>query len=230
MAKRFKTPATRRLARRVNALLRRGGRFVGFAIFTVAARIDQVRAAAVSFTGPRLRGVVAGLDNRLTPRRLAMVVAVAAGILLLASQFVDYRGVGIGQPEYEDVAAITAAPMAETETPWDAHGPLVAVLGLIAAVGTVAGLFGQGARSRRATLVGGAAALMAVAVILLVDLPQAGDVGVLAEQYADTEALLLEGFYAQLSAAAVLIFCAALPAFWALRRADSPAQPTRKVA
>ncbi|HZJ29192.1 MAG TPA: hypothetical protein VFD37_04280, partial [Solirubrobacterales bacterium] len=179
--------------------------------------VERAAIALARLAGPRLRAAVGFCERRLTGERVVIAIAVVATAALIASQFLDYRGVAIGGPQYSEVSAITTAPVAATQTPWDAHGPLIGLAGLIALGALLLSLLGRGVVMRRARLVAIAAAAVALVATLVIDLPRATDLGTFADRYAGAEAILLEAFYIQLSAAAALLYAALLPVFWAIR-------------
>ncbi len=142
-----------------------------------------------------------------TPERAICAVIVAAAACLLVSQFVDYRGVEVGQPGYEGLPEVAKAPTVGEETPVDAHSYLLVPVALAAgALGFVAGRRRRPRLGRVVFLLG----LIAIAVVLLVDRPQGLDVGEQAAIFSGATAVLEDGFYAQLAAAAGLMLGGAL--------------------
>lgn len=137
----------------------------------------------------------------VTPRRATGAAIAIAGALLVVSQFVDYRGVEIGQPGYAGLPAIADPPTVEVRTAGQAHAYLLVPVGLAAiALGV-----GCGARERRRWgLAAAALGLLALAVALAVDLPRGLDVGAESARFAGASAVLQQGFYAELAAAAGL--------------------------
>ena len=96
-----------------------------------------------------------------------MIVASAA--CLIAAQFVDYRGVEVGEPGYAGLPGVATAPEVGLETPIDAHSfVLIPVALLAAALGVLAARAGGAPGSGRAVFVLGA---LCVGVVLLVDMP-----------------------------------------------------------
>jgi hypothetical protein len=142
----------------------------------------------------------------LTPRRAIGAVIVAAGICLVISQFLDYRAVEIGQAGYAGLPS-ARPPTEAVKTAGDAHAYLLVPLGLIAvAIGTLA----AGRERRRLGLATVALGLIAVATILLVDLPNGLDAGAQTSRFAGAEAVLEDGFYAELAAASGLVLAGLL--------------------
>jgi hypothetical protein len=74
----------------------------------------------------------------------------------------------------------------------------------------------------------GAVGLAGVALSLLVDLPQGLDAGRAGLAYEGTRAELLEGFWAQLSAAATLALCGPLLVWYARAEAGEAAPASRR--
>jgi hypothetical protein len=156
-------------------------------------------AAAVRFA-TRASGVV-------TPQRAIGAAIVAAGACLAASQFLDYRAVEIGQPGYAGLGSVARPPTADVRTAGDAHAYLLVPLGLIAAG---LGAFAAGRDRRRLGLTVAALGLVAVAAILAVDLPSGLDEGAETSRFAGATAVLEDGFYAELAAAAGLVIAGLL--------------------
>ena len=135
----------------------------------------------------------------LTPRRAAAATIVAAAGALVVSQFLDYRGVEIGGPAYAGLPDVAQPPAVAVRTAGEAHSYLLMPLAAIAAaVGVLAA--GSG-RAPWLGLVVTALGLVALAVILLVDLPAGLDAGAQTSRFAGASAVLDQGFYAELAAA-----------------------------
>ena len=143
----------------------------------------------------------------VTPRRAIGAVIVAAGACLVASQFLDYRAVEIGQPGYAGLPSVARPPTVDVRTAGDAHSYLLVPLGLVAiALGALA----AGRDRRRLGLGVAALGLAAIAAILLVDLPNGLDAGAQTSRFAGAEAVLEDGFYAELAAASGLVLAGLL--------------------
>ncbi|MDX6627244.1 MAG: hypothetical protein QOE56_2233 [Solirubrobacterales bacterium] len=139
----------------------------------------------------------------VTPQRAIAAVIVATGLCLIAAQFIDYRGVEIGQPGYADLpGSVAQAPTVQVRTAGQAHAYLLVPLGLIA---LVLGALCAGGKRRRLGLLAVGLGLVSVAVILLVDLPNGLDAGAETSRFAGASAVLQDGFYAELAAAAGLV-------------------------
>jgi hypothetical protein len=137
----------------------------------------------------------------LTPARGIGVLVLASAVCLIVSQFVTYSSVEIGQPAYAGLTA-TAPPTVSSEWAGEAHSYLLVPLALIAAV-----LAGMMLRTERRGLgrIVVALGLLAIALILIVDLPAGLDVGAQSSLFSGATAVLESGFYAELAAAAGLV-------------------------
>jgi hypothetical protein len=154
-----------------------------------------------------LARIATAASGVLTPARAAALVLAAAGALLVASQFIDYRAVEIGQPGYAGLPEVAKAPTVEERTAGAAHLYLLVPVGILA--------FGLGAAGlrrerRRIGLMVAALGLLSLAVILLVDLPNGLDEGVQSSRFAGASAVLEDGFYAELAAAGAMVFAGLL--------------------
>jgi hypothetical protein len=147
------------------------------------------------------RHAIAIAQREVTPARATLVVVVCALAALAASQFIAYREIAIGVAEYSGIESVAPAPGVDRATTGSAHGYLgvpLAGVGLVLAVLAVRGNWRLG---RPLLFVG----VAAVAVSLLVDLPQGLDEGDAAIAYESVEARLLDGFWIQLVSGALLM-------------------------
>jgi len=147
------------------------------------------------------------LSEVVTPARAGAAVLIAAGVCLVASQFIDYRGVEIGRPGYAGLPQVARAPTEAVRTAGDAHAYLLVPLGAAAAALGLLGLF-RG--RRRYGLAVAAIGVVALAVILLVDLPAGLDEGALSSRFAGATAVLEDGFFAELAAAGGMVLAGLL--------------------
>ena len=152
------------------------------------------------------RGATAA-SELVTPARAAAVVLIAAGACLVASQFIDYRGVEIGRPGYAGLPQVARAPTVEVRTAGEAHAYLLVPLG---AAAVALGLFALVRERRRLGLAVIALGLVAIAVILLVDLPAGLDEGSQTSRFAGATAVLEDGFFAELAAAGGMVLAGLL--------------------
>lgn len=143
----------------------------------------------------------------ITPARAAAVLLIAAGALLAASQFIDYRGVEIGQPGYAGLPDVARAPTVEVRTAGDAHAYLLVPVGIAA---MALGVLALRRERKRLGLLVAALGALSLAVILLVDLPHGLDEGSQTSRFAGTSAVLEDGFYAELAAAGGLLLAGLL--------------------
>jgi hypothetical protein len=142
----------------------------------------------------------------LTPERAICGVILASGGFLVASQFVDYRGVEVGQPGYAGLPGATP-PLVGVEAAGSAHAYLLAPVGAIAiALGLLAAWTGRNRLGRVVFVLG----LISLAVVLLVDRPAGLDAGVQATQFSGATAVLQSGYYAELASAAGLMLAGLL--------------------
>ncbi len=84
---------------------------------------------AVARTGRRFLAAAARV---VTPARTAVVVGLFAVGALAASQFVDYRAVEIGAPDYHGVTAVAPPPAVDPADPRSAHGLWLIVIAAVA--------------------------------------------------------------------------------------------------
>jgi hypothetical protein len=143
----------------------------------------------------------------VTPARAGAVVLVAAGACLVASQFIDYRAVEIGQPGYAGLPQVARVPTVDVRTAGEAHTYLLVPVGIAA---IVLGLLGLVRERRRYGLAVAGLGLLALAVILLVDLPAGLDVGGQSSRFAGATAVLDDGFFAELAAAGGMVLAGLL--------------------
>lgn len=138
----------------------------------------------------------------LTPERAICLTILAAAGCLAAAQFVDYRAVEIGGPGYAGLPG-ASAPTVAVRTAGQAHAYLLLAPAAIAAALALVVL--RNGRRRGLGRVIFALGLLSLAAILLVDLPAGLDAGSQASRFSGAIAILLDGFYAQIAAAAGLM-------------------------
>jgi hypothetical protein len=190
--RRVRATATR-FAKAADKRLRPLGVFV-LRCFATGERWLRRASAAATLGATRVAAVI-------TPSRAICGVIVASAICLIVSQFIPYRSVEIGQPGYAGLVS-AAPPTVGDETPTDAHSYLLIPIALFAAGAAVMALRPQRRGLGRVVIGLG---LLSIAVILLVDLPAGLDEGSQASRFSGATAVLNEGFYAQLAAAAGLV-------------------------
>lgn len=181
----------------------------GAAVYAVWRRVVVPVAVAVSSL---VRIALRWAQVHVTPARAALIVAVGAAAALAASQFVDYRGVSVGTPAYEGVETVAPAPEVDRgrELTGSAHAWVMLPLATAALVVIVLAVRGRWRLARLLIPLG----VIVIAIAIVVDVPQGLDEGSAATAYEGAEAVLLEGFWAQLAAGAVLIVSGPLLAAW----------------
>jgi hypothetical protein len=172
-------------------------------LFKTLAAGDRLTRRACAF----LVRAATAVSRVVTPARAAAVVLIGAGALLVASQFIDYRAVEIGQPGYADIPDVAGVPTTGEKTAGAAHLYLLVPIGLAAIALGVAALRRE---ARRLGLLVAALGLVSLAVILLVDLPAGLDEGSQTSRFAGASAVLEDGFYAELAAAGGLLLAGLL--------------------
>ncbi len=197
-------PPLARLGRRARALAvrweRRLGRWLrppARLLFRALARLERLllrgRGRAV-----RLASAASAV---LTPERAICLTILASAGCLAAAQFVDYRAVEIGQPGYAGLPT-ASAPRVGAEAAGAAHAYLLLLPAALAAAMALVVL--RNGRRRGLGRIVFALGLVSLAVVLLVDLPAGLDVGRFSSRFSGASAVLLDGFYAQIAAAAGL--------------------------
>jgi hypothetical protein len=189
---------------------RQGLAWAGPRVRPVAARFFRAVAGGERWVRRGCTAMVGGatrLSAVLTPQRVLGLVIAVAGTALVASQFLDYRAVEIGQPGYADLPTAAPPPTVDVKAAGEAHAYLLIPLGAFAAL---LGLLAAGRRRRRLGLAVAGLGLVAVATILLVDLPKGLDAGTQTSRFAGATAVLEDGFYAELAAAAGLLIAGLL--------------------
>jgi hypothetical protein len=203
-------PALQRGGHWSRTQVERGRAWVGPRLRPLAARGFRGLAVGERSVRLTLAAAVRGATRAsavVTPQRAIGAVIVAAGACLIVSQFVDYRGVEIGQSGYAGLPSVARPPTVDVRTAGEAHSYLLVPLGLIAAL---LGALAAGRDRRRLGLTVAGLGLVAVAAILLIDLPEGLDAGAQTSRFAGATAMLGDGFYAELAAAAGLVLAGLL--------------------
>ena len=165
--------------------------------------------------GRAILRLVAWASRVVTPVRASVVVALIAVIALAASQFVDYRAVQIGAPQYRHVGSVAPPPAVDAADPRSAHGSWVLIIDAIA-LGVIC-LAAATRRWRYARLLvplGAAVVVIAIAG----DAPQGLETGQAGIAYEGARATLLDGFGAEIAAACVLTLSGVLLSMYAPAR------------
>jgi len=203
-------PTLLQASRRSRAQVKRAAAWAGPRLRPAAARFFGGLAVAERWVRRACAASVCGATRAsavLTPQRATAATIAAAGICLIASQFLDYRAVEIGQAGYSGLQSVAQPPTVDVRTAGDAHAYLLVPLGL-AAIGL--GVVAAGRDRRRLGLISAALGLLAIATILLVDLPNGLDAGAQTSRFAGASAVLEDGFFAELAAAAGLVLAGLL--------------------
>ncbi len=162
--------------------------------FSRGERVLRRALAAATRGATRASAVV-------TPRRAVAGVVLASAVCLIVSQFVSYRSVEIGQAAYSGLPA-AAPPAVASKSAGEAHAYLLVPVALLAAA--VAAATVRSDRRGLGRIVIGLG-LLSLLVIGLVDLPSGLDAGAEASRFSGATAVLENGFYAELAAAAGLV-------------------------
>jgi hypothetical protein len=199
-------PVVVRWAGRIRSTATRWARRVGRYLRPAAALLFHGIAAAerrLRALGTSLARAATRASAVVTPDRAICGVIVASAVCLIVSQLIDYRSVEIGQPGYAGLPAVAAPPTVGAKTAGQAHSYLLVPIALLAAGLAVLALRpGRRRGLGRAIVVLG---LLCIALILIVDLPAGLDAGAQASRFAGARAVLDDGFYAELAAAAGLV-------------------------
>jgi hypothetical protein len=156
-------------------------------------------------------GLAVSLERTVTPRRTVAFVGGAAAVALGVSQFFDYHGVAVDAPAYAgEIGAVAPVPITDTQTAGSAHLWLLLPLAALAFILIVAAYRGRPRLAGAVSLCG----LLGIAVALAIDLPQGLDVGRPGLAFSGAEAVLMEGFWAEIASSAVLILCGGLLAHY----------------
>jgi hypothetical protein len=196
---------------------------IGAAVFAVWSRLVMPVVVTVLSL---LQGALHWGQIHVTPARAALVVGVGAAVALAASQFVDYRGISVGTPAYEGVETVAPAPEVDRgrELTGSAHAWVMLPIAAMALVVIVLAARGRWRLARLLIPLG----LFVILLAVLIDVPEGLDEGGTATAYEGAEAVLLEGFWAQVAAGAVLIASGPLLAA-RLRPAGTPTAGRRRV-
>src|SRR3954447_5386542 len=192
----------------------------------LTALIAEVGAVAGSWLARRARaGAAATADaaqRHVTPRSTVAFVGIAAAVGLGVSQFFDFHGVAVDAPEYAgEVGSVASAPVVGTESAGSAHLWVLIPIAIAAIVLIVAAYRGQTRLAGAVTVCG----VLGLAVTLAIDLPQGLDAGRAGLAFSGSQAVLLQGFWAEVACSAVLMLCGGLLALYSR---DMPARTRRR--
>jgi hypothetical protein len=179
------------------------------------ALLAELGAVAGTWLAERTRAIAAatarGAQRHVTPLSTVAFVGIAAAVGLGVSQFFDYHGVAVDAPNYAgEVGSTAPAPIVGTDTAGSAHLWVLIPIAAAAVVLVVATYRGQTRFAPAVFLCG----LLSLAVALAIDLPQGLDAGRPGLAFSGSEAVLLQGFWAEVSSSAVLMLCGGLLALY----------------
>jgi hypothetical protein len=163
----------------------------------------QIRAGA--------SGTARWAMQNVTPLSTVALVGIAAAVGLGVSQFFDYHGVAVDASNYAgEVGATAPVPVVGTETAGSAHLWLLIPLA-VAAVVLIIGAYRGDTRLAGAVALCG---LIGLAVCIAIDLPQGLDAGRPGLAFSGSQAVLLQGFWAEVACSAILMLCGGLLALY----------------
>ncbi len=179
------------------------------------ALLSELGQVAASWVANRARALAAAtarwLRRHVTPLPTVAFVGIAAAIGLGISQFFDYHGVAVDAPNYAgEVGSVAPAPITGGETAGSAHLWVLIPIAAAAVVLVIATYRGQTRFAGAVALCG----LLGLAVALAIDLPQGLDAGRPGLAFSGSEAVLLQGFWAEVACSAVLMLCGGLLAHY----------------
>jgi hypothetical protein len=181
-------------------LIRIPAAFVALLLESTQAAIRWLRANFARLTTSAYEKVLAGV----TPLRVFAVVGAAAAVALAVSQFFHYQAVDADNPFYEgELGGVAPAPVTHVDNAGAAHFYVLIPVALGALYLIWQAYRGNWRMGRWVAALG----LAGILISLIVDLPQGLDTGLSGIAFAGAKAHLIEGFWAQLSASAVLVLC-----------------------
>jgi hypothetical protein len=179
------------------------------------ALLAEVGAVTGKWVAERTRGIATAtgraLERHVTPRSTVAFVGIAAAVGLGISQFFDYHGVAVDAPNYAgEVGAVANVPITGTETAGSAHLWILIPVAVAAVVLIIGAYRGEKRLAGAVALCG----LLGLGVALAIDLPQGLDAGRPGLAFSGSEAVLLQGFWAEVACSAVLVLCGGLLALY----------------
>jgi hypothetical protein len=187
---------------------------VGFAVLWAWRRVAR---PLLVLAGRAIAAVYSLALRHVTPARGVAAVALVSIGVLIASQWVDYRAISIGDDAYAgSVGLVAPAPEIGREHAGDAHAWVMLPIAVGALVVLFLALTGRRRMARLLVPLG----IAVIAIALLVDVSAGLDEGSAAIAYEGAVAHLREGFWLQIAAATVMIACGLLlPGYLAPERA-----------
>jgi hypothetical protein len=195
------------------------------------ALIAELGAVGASWLAERTRAVAnataRGAQRHVTPLSTVAFVGIAAAVGLGVSQFFDFHGVAVDAPNYAGEVGNTApAPVVGTESAGSGHLWVLIPVAVAAIVLIVGASRGERRLAGAVTVCG----LLGLAVALAIDLPQGLDAGRPGLAFSGSDAVLLEGFWAEVACSGVLILCGGLLALYSRRMATQRRRRSRAAA
>ncbi|MEK6277456.1 MAG: hypothetical protein AABM29_05545 [Actinomycetota bacterium] len=207
--------------------LGRGAAWVAVLLLRLFALAERLLAAVFSAATVATARTVAFLERQVSPERALLGVTGGAAACLALSQFVAYRGVDVGRPDYAEVSNVAPPPQTALSDAGAAHAYVLVPLAALALV--IALLAVTRRRWRLGRLVAGVG-LVGILISLAIDLPKGLDAGTAGVAFAGAKATMKEGFYVQLASSLTLVVCGLLLGRYirgAQRTARSPSPKLR---
>jgi hypothetical protein len=192
----------------------------------IARAVAPVLGLAVRMATGFVASGLSWLGAWLRPQWIVGLVAVGCAAALGLSQFVHYTGIEVDSLAYGGrLQTVAPPPSTGFRDAGSAHAYALLPVAVIAALLVPLTIRGHWRFGRLIALCG----LAAIAVTLLIDLPKGLDTGRLGISYVGVKAQLTDGFYAQLSASAMLVFCGMLLSSILRRQAPAPVRRRRRI-
>jgi len=212
-------------ARKLGAVFAPVGRFIswiaplitGALLFVIKlfaaliALLAELGAVAGAWLADRVRAIAhataSWTERNVTPLSTVAFVGIAAAVGLGISQFFNFHGVAVDAPEYAgEVGSVANVPIVGTKTAGSAHLWVLIPIAVAAVVLIVATYRGETRFAPGVFLCG----LLGLAVALAIDLPQGLDAGRAGLAFSGADAVLLQGFWAEVACSATLMLCGVL--------------------
>jgi hypothetical protein len=184
----------------------------------LVALLAELGAVAGSWLVERTRAIATATaraaERHVTPLSTVAFVGIAAAVGLGVSQFFDYHGVAVDAPEYAgEVGNVAKVPIVGTETAGSAHLWVLIPVAIAAILLTIRAYRWNGPGAGGVAICG----LLGLAVAVAIDLPQGLDAGRPGLSFSGSEAVLLEGFWAEVACSVTLMLCGGLLALYSRR-------------
>jgi hypothetical protein len=192
--------------------------FVIKLLAALVALLAELGAVAGSWLVERSRAIATATaraaERHVTPLSTVAFVGIAAAVGLGVSQFFDYHGVAVDAPEYAgEVGNVAKVPIVGTETAGSAHLWVLIPVAIAAILLTIRAYRWNGPGAGGVAICG----LLGLAVAVAIDLPQGLDAGRPGLSFSGSEAVLLEGFWAEVACSVTLMLCGGLLALYSRR-------------